>query len=214
MAIADHPLAMRAGDVLWNPLTGEKSLVIESATETGGARIVVDLAVEAGGFVPGGEHVHDHCAEHLEVRGGEIACVLDGVERVLGPGDGLTIAPGAWHSWRNAGSEDVLIRARIEPALRFEHAILVLWGLCADGRTDAQGHPSPLLGALLATSFRRELRFRRPPAVVQRFVFAALAEAQGTGAHARALSRPGDASVRAPGARPPARARPTPGVPH
>ena len=101
--------------------------------------------------------------------------MLDGVERVLGPGDGLTIAPGAWHSWRNAGSEDVLIRARIEPALRFEHAILVLWGLCADGRTDAQGHPSPLLGALLATSFRRELRFRRPPAVVQRFVFAALA---------------------------------------
>ena len=138
MAIADHPLAMRAGDVLWNPLTGEKSLVVESATETGGARIVVDLAVEAGGFVPGGEHVHDHCAEHLEVRAGEIACVLDGVERVLGPGDGLT-----------------------------------------NGRTDAQGHPSPLLGALLATSFRRELRFRRPPAVVQRFVFAALARRRG-----------------------------------
>jgi hypothetical protein len=104
MAIADHQLAMRAGDVLWNPLTGEKSLVVESATETGGA-----------------------------------------------------------------------IRARIEPALRFEQAILVLWGLCADGRTDAQGRPSPLLGALLATSFRRELRFRRPPAVVQRVVFAALA---------------------------------------
>jgi len=28
----------------------------------GGAQILSDFTVEAGGFVPGGEHVHDHCA--------------------------------------------------------------------------------------------------------------------------------------------------------
>ena len=63
----------------------------------------------------------------------------------------------------------------MEPALRFEEAILVLWGLCADGHTDAQGRPSPLLGALVATRFRREIRYRQPPGVVQRLVFPALA---------------------------------------
>ena len=57
---------MRAGDVVWNPLTGEKVMLVESAQETEGARIVGDFAVEAGGFVPGGEHVHEHCAEHFE----------------------------------------------------------------------------------------------------------------------------------------------------
>lgn len=36
--------AMRSGDVVWNPLTGEKSLLIESAEETSGARIVADFA--------------------------------------------------------------------------------------------------------------------------------------------------------------------------
>ncbi len=46
----------RAGDVVWNPLTGEKALLVESAEESAGARIVVDTpnrtaqaGVEAGG---------------------------------------------------------------------------------------------------------------------------------------------------------------------
>jgi hypothetical protein len=58
---------VRAGDAVWNPLTGEKAMLVESAEESGGTRIVADFAVEAGGFVPGGEHVHDHLAA---ARGG------------------------------------------------------------------------------------------------------------------------------------------------
>jgi hypothetical protein len=58
---------MRGGDAVWNPLTGEKALLVESAEESGGARIIVDLAVEEGGFVPGGAHAHDNCAEHFDV---------------------------------------------------------------------------------------------------------------------------------------------------
>ena len=77
---------MRAGDVVWNPLTGEKAMLVESAEESGGSRIVTDFAVEAGGFVPGGEHVHDVCAEHLEVKAGRITFVLNGEERTLAAG--------------------------------------------------------------------------------------------------------------------------------
>jgi hypothetical protein len=61
---------VRAGDVVWNPLTGEKAMLVESAEESGDPRIVTDFAVEAGGFVSGGEHVHDHCTEDVEVRRG------------------------------------------------------------------------------------------------------------------------------------------------
>jgi hypothetical protein len=77
---------------------------------------------------------------------------------------------------------EVRARVRIEPALRFEEAMLVVWGLCADGRTDAEGRPSPLLGALVASRYRREIRYRRPPDAVQRLVFpplAALARRRG-----------------------------------
>lgn len=166
---------MRAGDVIWNPLTGEKAMIVEPAEESGGARVVVDFAVEAGGFVPGGEHLHDHCAEYFEVRAGHITFLRGGEERTVGAGEELAVAPGTWHRWWNAGEDEVRISVRVEPALRFEDAILVFWGLCADGYTNAEGRPSPLLGALVATHYRPELRYRQPPDAVQRLLFPSLA---------------------------------------
>jgi mannose-6-phosphate isomerase-like protein (cupin superfamily) len=94
---------VRAGDVVWNPLTGEKALVLESSEETAGARMVAELAVEEGGFVPGGDHVHDNSAEHFEVLEGRIAFVVDGKEQTLGAGERITVEPGGWHRWWNAG---------------------------------------------------------------------------------------------------------------
>ena len=41
-------------------------------------------------------------------------------------------------------------QTRIDPALRFQEAILVVVSLCADGPSNVRGVPSPLLGALLA----------------------------------------------------------------
>lgn len=143
---------------------------------------ISDFAVESGGFVPGGEHVHDHCAEHFEVTAGRIAFVIDGEERTLAAGEQATVEPGMWHHWWNAGESEVRIRTRVEPALRLAEAILVIWGLCADGHTNAEGRPPPLLAALLLTRYRREIRYRHPPDVVQRLLFpplAALARRRG-----------------------------------
>ena len=162
---------MRVGDVVWNPLTGERAELLDMT----GERLVADFSVAAGGFVPGGEHVHDHCAEYLEVQSGRINFALDGHERSVGPGEAVTVEPGTWHRWWNAGGEEVRIRVRVEPALRFAEAILVIWGLCADGRTDAKGRPSPLIGALVAQRYRPEIRYRQPPDVVQRLLFPPLA---------------------------------------
>lgn len=166
---------MRAGDVVWNPLTGEKALLIESAEESGGARVVVDFAVEERGFVPGGAHAHDHCAEYFDVLEGRITFVIDDEERTLGPGEQVTVPLGAMHRWWNSGEGQVLARVRLEPALRFQEAIMVLWGLCADGHTNAKGMPSPLLGALFATRYRDEIRLREPPQLIQRILFPLLA---------------------------------------
>lgn len=166
---------MHAGDAVWNPLTGEKALLVESADETGGARTVVEFAVETGGFVPGGEHVHDNLSEHFEVRQGQITFRIDGEERTLAAGDDVTVEPGTWHEWWNAGEDEVVARVRIEPSLRFEDAILASWGLCADGLTNPQGRPSPLLGALMGTRYRPEIRFRKPPDAAQRIALPPLA---------------------------------------
>jgi quercetin dioxygenase-like cupin family protein len=157
-------------------------MIVESAAESGGTRIVADVAVEAGGFVPGGEHVHDRLAEHVEVRAGRVTFVLDGEERTLAAGEQLTVVAGTWHRWWNAGQDEVRVRVRIEPAMRFEEAILIVWGLCADGHTNAEGRPSPLFGALLTTRYRPEVRFRRPPDAVQGSCFRRSPRSRGCGA--------------------------------
>jgi hypothetical protein len=66
--------------------------------------------------------------------------------------------------------------------MRFEEAILVAWGLCADGHTNAAGVATPLLGSLLATRYRPEMRLRKPPDALQRILLpplAALARLRG-----------------------------------
>jgi len=112
------------------PSPGRRRWLIESAEETGGARIVAEFAVDEGGFVPGGEHSHDNSSEHFEALSGLITFLINGEERTLGPGEQFTVPPGAWHRWWNAGEGEVRTRVRFDPALRFEEATLFC-GACA-----------------------------------------------------------------------------------
>src|SRR4029453_16989905 len=103
-------------------------MLVEAPGENDGARIVTDFAVEAGGFVPGGEHLHDNLTERLEVKKGEITFTINGEERTVRAGEEVTVAPGTWHEWWNRGEDEVQLRVTVEPAMRFADAILVVWG--------------------------------------------------------------------------------------
>jgi quercetin dioxygenase-like cupin family protein len=167
---------VRAGDVIWNPLSGEKAMVVASAEETGGAYIESVFRVEPGGFLPGGAHYHDHQSETFTVQRGRMGLSVEGRSAVLEEGETAVVEPGTLHAWSNATEGDEIeVRVRIEPALDFELLIAAIWGLCADGLTDARGNPDPLRGALIAQRFEREYRAARPPRAVQRLLFPALA---------------------------------------
>jgi MFS family permease len=136
--------------------------------------------------------------------GGVLAAGLGSIGRTFPAGPARTHATGVWGAavgagiavgplagaglaaplgWRSGFWLEAAGAAAVEPALRFAEAILIIWGLCADGRTDARGRPSPLVGALVATRYRREIRYRQPPDVVQRLLFpplAAIARRRGT----------------------------------
>jgi mannose-6-phosphate isomerase-like protein (cupin superfamily) len=180
-------------------------MIVESAAESDGTRIVADLAVEAGGSVPGGEHVHDHLAEHVEVRAGRVTFVLDSGERTLAAGEQLTVVPGTWHRWWNAGQDEVQVRVRIEPAMRFEEAISSS-GDCAPMGTR---RPRGLLAAVRCAACRplspgaplsaaARCRSKAPVPAARR-----ARAATRPGAHRRSLPRSRDAPRRRIGARSP-----------
>ena len=162
------------GDVIENPVTGERGVVRLGTVETAGARAVVDLYVRPGGAVVG-EHWHPDMDERFTVLRGRVGFRLGGQERTAEPGSEIHVPAGVRHDWWNAGDEEALVRVDIRPAARFEAMILNLFGLAQDGKTNARGLPSMLQLAVLAREFRDVIQFTRPPQVVQAVLFGMLA---------------------------------------
>lgn len=164
----------RAGDVIENPVTGERAVVRVGTEESGGDLLVADLYVRPGGAVLG-EHVHPVIEERFAVVSGRVGFRLDGREAVAEPGEKLRVPPGVAHDWWNAGEEEAHVIVEIKPGERFEEAILNFFGLARDDKTNDKGMPNLLQLALFAREFEDVLWFTRPPRIVQRLLFGGLA---------------------------------------
>ena len=130
----------RAGDVIENPVTGERAVVRLGTEETGGERLVADLYVSPGGAVVT-EHVHPSIEERFTVVSGRVGFRLDGRESIAEPGERLYVPAGVAHDWWNAGEEEAHVVVDIQPGARFEDVMYL----------------------------------SRPPRIVQKLVFGALA---------------------------------------
>jgi quercetin dioxygenase-like cupin family protein len=165
---------VRAGETYENRVQGDRAVVREGSEDTNGERLVVDLYVRPGGAVAG-RHVHAYISERFEVLEGSVRFHLDGHDEIAEPGRPVEVPPGVVHDWWNVGESEAHVLVEVRPAERFELMIQNLYGLANDGKTDQRGVPNLLPLALFAREFRREGEFIRPPRIVQRTLFAALA---------------------------------------
>lgn len=107
---------------------------------------------------------------------GRLGLRVDGIDRVLEPGDSIVAPAGAPHAAWNAGAEPVRALVDFRPALRTEVAFETLAGLAREGKTLRSGAPrNPLRLALVLNHFRDEIYLASPPLPVQRVIFGALA---------------------------------------
>lgn len=164
----------RAGDVIVNPVTGERAVVRVGTEESGGELLVTDLYVKPGGAVVG-EHVHPLIEEWFTVRRGKVGFRIDGREEIPDPGERLHVPPGVAHDWWNAGDEEAHVVVDISPGERFEEMVANLFDLARDGKTNDKGMPNPLQAAVFAREFEDVLYFTKPPRAVQKLLFGALA---------------------------------------
>jgi mannose-6-phosphate isomerase-like protein (cupin superfamily) len=162
----------RAGDVLENPATGERVTFLETAAESGGERLRFEMLFEPQGFVAQ-EHLHPSQEERHEVVSGTLGVVVDGKERLLGPGDVLVVPAGTPHRLVEYGT--VHARFQLRPALRQEVLLETFAGLARDGRLGRRGFPSLLQLAVIATEFLPEGHAAKPPAALQRATLGPLA---------------------------------------
>jgi quercetin dioxygenase-like cupin family protein len=162
---------IRKGDRLENPVTGEVLIFHRTSRETGGAAVLFETIVRPGGFVAEA-HVHPHQTERFEVLEGQIRLRLGKDERVIGPGDVATVAPGTPHRFWNAGDQEARFLCEVRPALEFESLIETMFTLAAEGKTNRKGLPNPLRLAVIARAHFETVRLPFPPAWLQRVALA------------------------------------------
>ena len=165
--------AIRSGDVSQNPATRERSITIEAPAENPERRLVVELHLEPGAAVIL-EHMHPAMDETFEVIEGRLGYKLDGKSGEAGPGERIEIQAGHWHDWWQLGDQQTVCRVTVTPGDRFVDLISTLWGLGADGQTDAAGKPKLLQLVAVSREFSDVFVPRKPPAALQKLVFGLL----------------------------------------
>jgi quercetin dioxygenase-like cupin family protein len=181
---ADPPSELpraRVGELLENPVTGERGVVRVPPEPTNDNLLVGDIYLRPGGRVSG-EHIHPGFTEAFTVVRGRLGVRHGGRELQADPGSRFQVAPGVAHDFWNAGSQEAHVILEVQPAQRFLLAIRQLFLLAQDGKTDAKGRPRPLDAAVVAREFSDTFRFTSPPQLVQRVLFGLLAPiARATG---------------------------------
>jgi quercetin dioxygenase-like cupin family protein len=184
-----EPTMAYAGQLIENPRSGERITFRETAADTGGELLVIDLELAPGGRMPAGLHVHPEQEERFEVVRGRMRFRVRRERIFAGPGEVVVVPPGVLHDWANVGQETALVRVEVRPALAMERLFETAIALAQDGRTFANGMPKPLDLALFVRQFEREVQAAFPPLWVQQIVLAPLAwvaERRGHAARYRA----------------------------
>ena len=165
---------VKSGDVIENPVTGERITFVRTSAQTGGALAEMDLELRPNAFLAA-EHIHQRQEEKFEVLDGLIRLRCQGEESVRGPGEVVVVPAGAPHAWAPDGGAGARVRITFTPGADIEEFFDEFFRLGREGRTDAKGMPNLLVTARLGLT--HDMYLAGPPVPLQRAAFRVLAGA-------------------------------------
>jgi len=161
------------GQEIVNPRTGQRVRFVETASASGGARLILEC-VSPPSAEREPEHVHPYQTNRFAVHRGALHFRIAGRERVVAAGEDISIPPGIPHYFLVEGSGPAEYRQEFEPALNTEAFFEALFGLAQAGELSRSGMPPLRLLGVFGQTFWSTVRLTRPPSWVQWFTFAVL----------------------------------------
>lgn len=101
---------------LRHPVSGDQLLVLVGSEESQGELFKFEYLARTS-IAPPPDHVHPEQEERVEVLEGTIGCRIGGQERLLKPGEAVTIPPGVHHAVWSADPSGSRSIGEYRPAL-------------------------------------------------------------------------------------------------
>jgi len=171
------------GQTIQNPVSGERITFLQTAADTDGELLELELELSPDGHVPGA-HVHPEQEERFHVLEGTMKFRLGMRTIVAEAGESVVVPAGRVHKFSNAGDGAARARVEVVPALDMEDLLETTAELAHEGNVTRTGMPKPLHLALFVRRFRREVRAPFPPAWVVQALMAPLAALASRRGHA------------------------------
>jgi mannose-6-phosphate isomerase-like protein (cupin superfamily) len=175
---------LRSGDVLENPVTGERFVFRKTACGIPGESLVFDFYLAPRGRVPG-LHVHPKLEERWQILAGCAGARIGRRRHRAEVGEQLVVPAGAPHMLWNEEGEELHVLNEFRPALNIEGFLEAFLGLAASGNVSRRGIPRPWQMAELLHAYRDEVALPFVPRGFQRAGLAAVATLSGVFARRR-----------------------------
>jgi quercetin dioxygenase-like cupin family protein len=94
-------------------------------------------------------HIHPKCYERFEVLSGAIMLKMGRDQRVVEPGEKVSVPPGASHTWHNHTDQPAVVLVEMDPGLTFARFLDEWYELARDGRLNSKGDLGLLHTAVL-----------------------------------------------------------------
>lgn len=155
-----------------NQATGEQITFLETARDTKGKYLLIEVALPPFGKGPP-LHIHDQFEEEFEVLTGTLTVTLNKAKHVLHRGDRCMAPLKTPHTFTNEHEQPAIFRVRLTPPSKFEQSVRIHYGLMDDGLTDEKGNPRLLAHTALVLTLQNTL-IVGIPLWIQRYLFAVI----------------------------------------
>lgn len=145
----------------------------KTSADTGGEYLEMEVSYPPHSHRPP-SHYHPYQEEHFEVLYGAFRVRIGDLERTYETGETFRVPPNTPHWMHNVSDQDGCLLWQVRPALKSQAFFETMWGLAADGKTDAQGRPGLLQLAVILQEYSQEFRTTRPSYWLQRILFGIL----------------------------------------
>src|SRR5262245_22064755 len=151
----------KKGDIINNSITKERMVFLQTAGDTNGELLEIEMTVGPGGFVSA-EHIHPELEERFQILAGKIALAIDGQQEIVETGEERTVPKNTRHVWKNASDEELKVILQFKPAGTMEHFLESWFALAEAGKTNRQGIPNLFQLAVLFSEFKDGMKISQP----------------------------------------------------